>query len=224
MRILVVEDTERIASAIKQGLEQESYAVDVEHDGNNGLHTGLSEPYDLIILDIMLPSIDGVAVCRQLRKNGITTPILMLTAKSQDKDIVTGLDAGADDYLPKPFSFDVLLARIRALLRRPESKKEVMFGIADLTLEPSSRQVARAGKVIRLSLKEYAILEYLIRNKDTACSKESIMSHVWDFDADILPNTLEVFISYLRAKIDKPFDTPLIHTVHGFGFKLSETK
>ena len=221
MRILVVEDTVRIADAIKQGLEQESYAVDIENDGDDGLRAALSEPYDLIILDIMLPTIDGVTICREIRKKGNTKPVLMLTAKSQDNDVVTGLDAGADDYLSKPFSFDVLLARIRALLRRPEGATEDILTVGDLKLEPASRKVSRAGKEIKLSLKEYAVLEYLMRNKNTACSKETIISHVWDFDADILPNTLEVFISYLRAKIDKPFDKNLIHTVHGFGFKIS---
>lgn len=223
MRILVVEDTERIANAIKQGLEQESYAVDVENDGDDGLRAAVNEPYDLIILDIMLPSVDGVTICREVRKEGIATPILMLTAKSQDQDIVTGLDAGADDYLPKPFSFDILLARIRALLRRPDATKGDVLTVGDLTLDSASRKVSRAGEEIKLSLKEYAILEYLMRNKGIACSKDTIISHVWDFDADILPNTLEVFISYLRAKIDKPFGKRLIHTVHGFGFKVSES-
>lgn len=223
MRILVVEDTVRIAAAIKEGLEQESYAVDVEHDGDDGLRAALNEPYDLIILDIMLPTLDGVTVCREIRKAEITTPILMLTAKSQSHDVVTGLDAGADDYLAKPFSFDILLARIRALLRRPQDTQTDILSIGDLTLELSSRTLTRHGQEINLSRKEYAVLEYLLRNAGKACSKETIMSHVWDFEADILPNTLEVFITYLRAKIDKPFSYPLIHTIRGFGYKLSET-
>lgn len=222
MRILVVEDSETIASAIKEGLEQEGYAVDVEHDGESGFRTALYEPYDVIVLDVMLPSKDGVTVCRELRENKVTTPVLMLTAKTQNGDVVTGLDAGADDYLGKPFSFDVLLARLRALLRRPKETLHDTLKVADIELDTASRTVARAGKTIDLSRKEYAILEYLMRNPGRACSKEEIMQHVWDFDADILPNTLEVFITYLRAKVDKPFDKPLIHTVRGFGYKISE--
>ncbi len=223
MRILVVEDTKRIAEAIKSGLEQEGYAVDVEHDGDEGLRTALHGPYDLIVLDIMLPTLDGISVCRELRKSKVKTPILMLTAKSQNYDVVSGLDAGADDYLPKPFSFEVLLARIRALLRRPQDTASDTLSVGDLTLQTSKRKVTRGGKQIDLSRKEYALLEYLLRNTDKACSKSNIIEHVWDFDADILPNTLEVFITYLRAKVDKPFKKPLIHTVRGFGYKASET-
>jgi DNA-binding response OmpR family regulator len=222
MRILVIEDTKRIALAIKEGLEQESYAVDVAYDGEEGRNAALHEPYDLIILDLLLPSIDGITVCRELRSANITAPILMLTAKNQEYDIVNGLDAGADDYLAKPFSFDVLLARMRALLRRPHNTTKEVLSIGDLELELSTHKVTRAGHGIELSRKEYALLEYLLRNAGKACSKESIISHVWDFDADILPNTLEVFIVYLRAKIDKPFSYPLIHTVRGFGYRMSE--
>jgi DNA-binding response OmpR family regulator len=223
MRILVVEDAMSIARAIKEGLEQEGYAVDVERDGDDGLRAATYEPYDLIILDILLPSKDGVAVCRELRAGGVSTPILMLTAKTQDNDVVMGLNAGADDYLAKPFSFDVLLARIRALLRRPQAVTPDILVVGDLRLDAATRNVERAGKPIDLSRKEYAILEYLMRHADRACSKDEIMQHVWDFDADILPNTLEVFITYLRAKVDKPFDRSLIQTVRGFGYKVSET-
>lgn len=222
MRILVVEDTATIARALKEGLEQESYAVDVESDGDDGLRAALYEPYDLIILDVMLPSKDGIAVCRELRENAVSTPVLMLTAKTQDGDIVTGLNAGADDYLAKPFSFDVLLARIRALLRRPQEVKPDLLVVGDLKLDIANRTAERAGKTLDLSRKEFAILEYLMRNPDRACSKDEIMQHVWDFDADILPNTLEVFMTYLRAKVDKPFGSPLIQTVRGFGYKVSQ--
>jgi DNA-binding response OmpR family regulator len=222
MRILVVEDSQTIAGAIKEGLEQEGYAVDVEYDGESGLRAALYEPYDVIVLDVMLPSKDGIAVCRELRENKVSTPVLMLTAKTQNGDVVTGLDAGADDYLGKPFSFDVLLARLRALLRRPKEALQDTLTVADIELDTASRTVTRAGKAVDLSRKEYAILEYLMRNPGRACSKEEIMQHVWDFDADILPNTLEVFITYLRAKIDKPFNQPLIQTVRGFGYKISE--
>lgn len=222
MRILVVEDTATIARALKEGLEQESYAVDVESDGDDGLRAALYEPYDLIILDVMLPSKDGIAVCRELRESAVSTPVLMLTAKTQDGDIVTGLNAGADDYLAKPFSFDVLLARIRALLRRPQEVKPDLLVVGDLKLDIANRTAERAGKTLDLSRKEFAILEYLMRNPDRACSKDEIMQHVWDFDADILPNTLEVFMTYLRAKVDKPFGSPLIQTVRGFGYKVSQ--
>ena len=223
MRVLVVEDTVRIADTIKIGLEQEGYAVDVEYDGEVGLLAGLNEPYDIIILDVMLPGLDGIAVCRQLREAGITTPVLMLTAKAQERDVVEGLNVGADDYLAKPFSYDVLLARLRALLRRPGNfMADDQLSVGDLTMSLSGHSVKRGSTDINLSKKEFAILEYLLRNKGKACSKDTIISHVWNFDADILPNTLEVFITYLRAKIDKPFDDPLIHTVRGFGYEVSE--
>lgn len=219
---MVVEDTATIARALKEGLEQEGYAVDVESDGDDGLRAALYEPYDLIVLDIMLPSKDGIAVCRELRESAISTPVLMLTAKTQDGDIVTGLNAGADDYLAKPFSFEVLLARMRALLRRPQEVKPDLLTVGDLKLDAANRTAERAGKTLDLSRKEFAILEYLMRNTGRACSKDEIMQHVWDFDADILPNTLEVFMTYLRAKVDKPFDTALIQTVRGFGYKISQ--
>ena len=223
MRVLVIEDTVRIADTIKVGLTQEGYAVDVEYDGENGLLAGLNEPYDIIILDVMLPGLDGISVCRQLREGNITIPILMLTAKAQDRDVVEGLNVVADDYLAKPFSFDVLLARMRALLRRPVSAVTDELSVGDLTMSVSSRTVSRGVTPIDLSRKEFAILEYLLRNKGRVCSKSDIISHVWDFDADILPNTLEVFITYLRAKVDKPFDAPLIHTVRGFGYSVGTT-
>jgi DNA-binding response OmpR family regulator len=224
MRVLVVEDTIRIADAVKVGLEQEGYAVDVEYDGESGLLAGLNEPYDVIVLDVMLPDQDGFTVCKKLRDSKITTPVLMLTAKTQDRDIIEGLNAGADDYLAKPFSFEVLLARIRALLRRPTDLVSDDLFVGDLSMSVSSRTVKRDHREIDLSRKEFAILEYLLRNKGSACSKDQIISHVWDFDADILPNTLEVFITYLRAKVDKPFNYPLIHTVRGFGYKIEDRK
>lgn len=223
MRILVVEDERRIAQAIKEGLEQESYAVDVEYNGEDGLNAGLAEEYDLIMLDVMMPIMNGYEVCRELRNDGIKTPILMLTAKDQDKDIVEGLDVGADDYLAKPFSFSVLLARIRALLRRPTASLPQQLVVGTLKLDPVRKEVERSGQTIGLSAKEFAILEYFMRNQDRVLSKNNIMAHVWNFDSDILPNNIEVFITYLRAKIDKPFnEKPLIHTVRGFGYKLSE--
>ena len=221
MRILVIEDEAKIAQAVKDGLEQDYYAVDVARDGESGLNTALNDGYDLIILDIMLPKMDGFEVCRRLREASDHTPVLMLTAKDQDHDVVQGLNTGADDYLAKPFSFDVLLARVKALLRRPPDGLGEVLGVADLTLDTITKEVKRDGKTIRLSAKEYALLEYLLRNEGKVLSKNIIITHVWDFDADILPNTVEVFIAYLRAKVDKPFEgAELIHTVRGFGYRL----
>jgi DNA-binding response OmpR family regulator len=221
MRILVVEDEHKIAQALKRGLEQEHYAVDLAFDGEDGLASALAEPYDLIVLDRMLPGRDGVSVCQELRNSGNHTPILMLTAKDHVRDRVAGLDAGADDYLVKPFSFEELLARMRALLRRPHDAVHTVLEVADLQLDTANYTVVRAGTPITLSSKEFALLEYLMRNQGRVLSKDTIMSHVWDFDADILPNTVEVYIGYLRNKIDKPFKgPPLIHTRRGFGYTL----
>jgi DNA-binding response OmpR family regulator len=223
MRLLIVEDEHRIARAIKEGLEQERYAVDVEFDGESGYGAAVAEDYDLIILDVMMPGMDGYEVCRRLRQDGKHTPIIMLTAKDQTADIVKGLDTGADDYLAKPFSFEVLLARVRALLRRPQQALGESLEVGDLVLDTVAQKVTRQGKEIQLSSKEYALLEYLMRNQGRILSKNNIISHVWDFDADILPNTVEVFMNYLRAKVDKPFKTPLLHTVRGFGYKIQAT-
>lgn len=222
MRILLIEDDIAISRLLKEGLEDESYAVDVAHDGSEGYRTASADEYDVIILDIMLPEMNGYEVCRALRNDGNKTPILMLTARDAERDIVEGLDTGADDYLAKPFSFDVLLARIRALLRRPNEKLEEILQVGDLKLDPSSKKVTRASQEINLTAKEYGVLEYLMRNKGKVLSKEQIISHVWDFDADVLPNNVELFIMFLRRKIDKPFKSKLIHTVSGFGYKLEE--
>ena len=222
MRILLVEDDTAIARSLKEGLEDEAYVVDVANDGSEGYRTAVADDYDVIILDIMLPGMNGYEVCRALRNDGNKTPILMLTARDTERDIVEGLDTGADDYLAKPFSFDVLLARIRALLRRPNEKLEEILQVGDLKLDPSSKKVTRASQEINLTAKEYGVLEYLMRNKGKVLSKEQIISHVWDFDADVLPNNVELFIMFLRRKIDKPFKSKLIHTVSGFGYKLEE--
>lgn len=223
MRLLVVEDEHRIARAIKDGLEQEHYAVDVEFDGESGYGAASAEEYDLIILDVMMPGMNGYEVCHKLRADGNHTPIIMLTAKDQTADVVKGLNNGADDYLAKPFSFEVLLARIRALLRRPQQSLGEVLTVGDLSLDTTTKQVTRAAKSITLSSKEYALLEYLMRNQGRILSKNNIITHVWDFDADILPNTVEVFMNYLRGKVDKPFKKPLLHTVRGFGYKIEAT-
>jgi len=224
MRILIVEDERKIAHALRKGLMQESFAVDVCYDGDDGMSFALDEDYDLIILDRMLPGdYDGLAICQELRKRKKSTPILLLTAKDKVHDRVEGLNAGADDYLVKPFAFEELLARIRTLLRRPQQVLPTVLQLQDLTLDTQSFEVKRAGKPITLTSKEFALLEYLLRNQGRIVSKEVIMSHVWDYDADILPNTVEVYVGYLRSKIDKAFasEQPLLHTVRGFGYKLS---
>ncbi len=224
MRILVVEDEHKIANSIKKGLEQESYAVDVAFDGTGGLDLATGEEYDAIILDILLPGIGGIEICKTLRKQKNHTPILMLTAKGQITDKVEGLDAGADDYLTKPFAFEELLARIRALTRRPHSSTGTVLSVGDLSLDTISYEVKRAGRHIPLSSKEFSLLEYLLRHPNQTLTKDQIISHVWNYDADVLPNTVEVYVGYLRSKIDKPFPKSpvLIHTVRGFGYKLGE--
>lgn len=224
MRILVVEDEHRIAGTIKKGLTQERYAVDVCYDGNEGYDLAVTEDYDLIILDLLLPGMTGITVCQELRKNNIHTPILMLTAKAQIQERIEGLDSGADDYLTKPFSFEELLARIRALARRPKQTSSPVLAVGDLTLHPKAYTTTRAGRPIQLTGKEFSLLEYLLRNAGKILTKQEITNHVWDYDADILPNTIEVYIRNLRNKIDRPFPNamPLIHTVRGFGYKIGE--
>ena len=224
MRILIIEDEQRLAKAIKKGLEQETYAVDIAFDGISGFDLAAVEDYDLIILDLMLPGMDGIQVCKKLRKEeGISTPILMLTARGRLDDKVKGLNAGGDDYLVKPFAFEELLARIKAITRRPkDSILPNILAANGLSLNTLTYEVKRAGKKIKLSKKEYALLEYLLRNAGRILTKDQIISHVWDYDADILPNTVEVFIGYLRNKIDRPFKqkSPLIKTVRGFGYRI----
>lgn len=222
MRILVIEDDHKIANAVKKGLEQESFAVDVSYDGRDGLGSALTIDYDLIIIDRMLPEVDGIKICAALRDKKINVPILFLTAKDKIKDRVEGLNAGADDYLVKPFAFVELLARVRALLRRPSKKVENILAIDDLSLNTLTFEVLRGKSIIKLSSKEFALLEYLMRNPKRILTKDNIISHVWDYDADILPNTVEVYIGYLRNKIDKPFKNKpeLIQTARGFGYKI----
>jgi DNA-binding response OmpR family regulator len=226
MRVLVVEDEHKIANSIKKGLEQETYAVDVAYDGEAGYALAITEDYDVIILDIMMPKMNGIEVCKKLRNRQVHTPILILTAKGQLNDKVDGLNAGADDYLVKPFAFVELLARIRALGRRPRNSIGSAIVVDDLCLDTITYEVTRGGMAIDLSKKEFALLEYLMRNKDRILSKEQIISHVWDYESDILPNTVEVYIGYLRGKIDRPFrdSSSLIHTARGFGYKIGRDK
>ncbi len=224
MRVLVVEDEHKIANAIKKGLHRESYAVDIVHDGIEGYDLASSEQFDVIVLDIMLPGLDGIEICMKLREQQIHTPILMLTAKSQIEDKVVGFNSGADDYLTKPFAFAELLVRIKALTRRPQSSIGTILSVGDLAIDTNNYEVKRAGQKIRLSNKEYSLLEYLVRHKDKVITKEQIINHVWNYDSDVLPNSVEVYIKHLRTKIDEPFpDKHLIHTVKGFsGYKISE--
>jgi len=222
MRILVVEDEHRIANSIKKGLEQELYAVDVTYNGLDGFDLASTEDYDLLVLDLMLPGLTGLSICRQLRQKNIHTPILILTAKGQIEDKVEGLDSGADDYLTKPFSFEELLARIRALTRRPKKSLSTILTVGDLSLDTTTFEVKRANSLISLSGREFSLLEFFLRHPHQIVTKEKIIGHIWNYDANILPNTVEVYVKNLRRKIDLPFKNlpPLIHTVRGFGYKI----
>lgn len=224
MRILVVEDEHRIANAIKEGLEQERYAVDIAYTGTDGFDLASTETYDVIILDLMLPEMDGITITKGLRKNKIHIPILMLTAKGQVQEKVEGLDSGADDYLTKPFSFEELLARVRALSRRPKESVDEVLSVGDLQLNSQLHEVKRNGKIINLTAKEFSLLEYLMKNVNKILSKDQMIEHVWSYNSDVLPNTVEVYIRNLRNKIDLSFrkKKPLIKTVRGFGYKISE--
>jgi len=221
MRILIIEDEHKIARALKKALEQESYAVDVAYNGDDGYAMATTEPYDAMIIDRMLPGdYNGLDILTHLRDVQIHTPVLFLTALDSVSQRAEGLNSGADDYLIKPFALEELLARVRALLRRPVEQTATILKAGDLSLNTVTYEVRRAGKAISLTSKEFALLEYFLRNPNRPLSKEMIISHVWNYDADILPNTVEVYVRYLRAKIDTPFPKPLIHTMRGFGYKL----
>lgn len=221
MRILVVEDEHKIARAVARALEQENYAVDVAYDGDEGYAMATTEPYDLAIIDRMIPGeYNGLDIVKAMREEKIHTPVLLLTALGTTADKTKGLDSGADDYLVKPFALAELLARVRALLRRPAEQKGTVLKADDLELDTTTFRVTRGGKEIHLTSKEFALLEFLLRNQGRPSNKETIVAHVWDYDADILLNTVEVYIKYLRAKVDEPFDKQLIKTVRGFGYKI----
>jgi heavy metal response regulator len=222
MRILVVEDEKKVARFIQQGLEEEHYAVDVTHDGNEGLAMAESGNYDVIVLDVLLPGKDGFAITRELRAARVTTPILMLTAKTATEDKVAGLDSGADDYLTKPFAFAELLARVRSLLRRGTQEKTTLLTVADLELDTVTHRARRGGKSIELTAKEYALLEFLLRNKDRVLSRTIIAEHIWDYHFDTGTNLIDVYINHVRNKVDSGFELKLIHTVRGVGYVLKE--
>jgi len=223
MRILLVEDDKKVASFIRKGLEEEGYAVDVAADGEAGLFMGLDRLHDLIILDVMLPKKPGFQVLRELRQAKVATPVLMLTARDTIEDKVQGLDAGADDYLTKPFVFAELLARVRALLRRRAEARSPRLQVANLVLDPATRSVTRGGQPITLTNREFALLEYLMRNAGRVLTRTAITEHVWDYDFDSGTNVIDVYVNYLRKKVDAGHEPKLLHTVRGAGYVLRES-
>ena len=222
MRILVVEDEKKVSSFIKRGLEEEKYEVDTAVDGEEGLKLATERPYDLIVLDWMLPKKDGLTMVKELREKKIFTSVLMLTAKDSLEDIVAGLDSGSDDYLTKPFAFAELLARVRALLRRSEMDKGAELRFADLRLDPVTHKVWRKDKEIDLTAKEYGLLEYFMRNPNQVLTRTMIADHVWDYTFDTFTNIIDVYVNYLRKKIDRDEEKKLIHTVRGVGYIFKE--
>ena len=220
MRILIVEDEKKIADFIKRGLREENYAVDAALDGLEGLRMAEENPYDLVILDVMLPGMDGLTLCAKLREHGFAKPILMLTAKDLVEDKVKGLDSGANDYLAKPFAFEELLARIRALLRKTPDQPSTTLKAGDLELDLRTHKALRAGRELVLSVKEFALLEYLLRNQGAIVTRTMISEHVWDINFDTATNVIDVYINYLRRKIDDGRAKKLIHTVRGKGYIL----
>jgi DNA-binding response OmpR family regulator len=220
MRILLVEDDAKVASFIRKGLEEEQYQVDLAEDGETGLAQALAGDHDLLILDIMLPKRDGMSVLTEVRRRHLDTPVLMLTAKDEIDDRVAGLNAGCDDYLPKPFAFAELLARTRALLRRRAGEKSVMLRAGDLVLDPIAHRVTRAGRLIELTSREYSLLQYLLQHPDQVLTRTMIAEQVWGYDFDNFSNVVDVYVNYLRNKIDRGFEPKLIQTVRGVGYLL----
>ncbi|MBW6510426.1 MAG: response regulator transcription factor [Desulfuromonadales bacterium] len=223
MRILVVEDEQKVAGFIQRGLEEEGYKVELALDGEEGIEKGMTGAFDLILMDIMLPKKDGIAVIRELRENNIMTPVLCLTARDSVDDKVIGLDIGADDYLAKPFAFAELVARCRALIRRGTSDRGAEIHFADLRLDPVTHKVWRSGKEIELTSKEYALMEYFMRNPNKVLTRTMIAENVWDYSFDSFTNIIDVYVNYLRNKIDRDYDKKLIHTVRGSGYVLKES-
>ncbi|MGH8897068.1 MAG: response regulator transcription factor [Egibacteraceae bacterium] len=220
MRVLVVEDEKRLAAGLRNGLEAEGFAVDVALDGTDGLWMARENPYDALVLDIMLPGINGYKICATLREEGVWTPILMLTAKDGEWDEVEGLDTGADDYLTKPFSYAVLVARLRALLRRGARERPAVLQAGDLRLDPAAKRVWRGDVEVDLTARELALLEFLLRRRGEVVSKREILQHVWDYDFEGDPNIVEVYVRHLRNKLDRPFDRSSIETIRGAGYRL----
>ncbi|NIA20231.1 MAG: heavy metal response regulator transcription factor [Xanthomonadaceae bacterium] len=224
MKILVIEDEKKVANFLQKGLKEEQYVVDVAYDGLDGEHLATTNDYDLILLDIMLPGKDGIEILKTLRQRQINIPVIMLTAKEMVEDKVEGFNAGCDDYISKPFSFEELLVRIRAVLRRGSGALSNVLTFADLTLDLISHKVIRDGREIELTAKEYTLLEYLVRNPNRVLTRTMIAEHVWDYNYDSFTNVIDVYINYLRNKVDRGFATKLIHTVRGVGYVLKEEK
>ena len=222
MRVLIVEDEQRIAAFLERGLKEEGWAVDVVHNGDDALDWAAAAEYDVMVLDVLLPGRDGFTVCRELRARGAQTPVLMLTTRDAVDDRVTGLDSGADDYLVKPFAFKELLARLRALTRRQGDSRSTELRVGDLTLDTLTRTARRGEKRIELTAKEYSLLEYLLRHPGRLLSRTQIAEHVWNFDFYSESNVVDVYIRYLRRKIDEGFEHKLIKTVRGAGYKISD--
>ena len=220
MRVLLVEDEVKMARAIRRGLEQETYSVDVCADGDDALRRSLDNEYDAIVLDVMLPGRDGFSVCREMRTHGRWAPILMLTARDAVEDRIRGLDAGADDYLVKPFAFGELLARLRAMVRRGTPERPATLEADDVVLDPATHKVRRAGEPIDLTPKEFALLEFLMRHPDEVLSRTRILEHVWDMNYDGFSNVVDVYVGYLRRKLEVPFDRPFIRTIRGVGYQV----
>ncbi len=218
MRLLIVEDEKKVAGFIKKGLEEETYAVDVAYDGEEGFHLAELNQYDMIILDLMLPKMDGLEVLTRLRDKKVNTPILLLTAKDAVEDKVTGLNKGADDYLTKPFAFSELLARVRSLLRRGQAETKTELKVSDLSLDLVSHKVIRNGEEIELTGKEYSLLEYFMRNEGKVLTRTMIAEHVWDYNFDTFTNVIDVYVNHLRKKIDKKYPVKLLHTLRGIGY------
>ncbi|MDE0204659.1 MAG: response regulator transcription factor [Candidatus Tectomicrobia bacterium] len=222
MRLLVIEDEQKVANFIRQGLEEEGYAVDHAADGASGLRIALEGLHDVIVLDVMLPKLDGLSVLQQLRQANVATPVLLLTVRATIEDKVLGLDAGADDYLTKPFAFEEFVARVRALLRRRAETAPPVLQVADLALDPARRVVSRAGRKIDLTPREFALLDYFMRNPDRVLTRTMIANRVWDYSFDAATNVIDVYVNYLRRKIDTGHDSKLLHTVRGVGYVMKE--
>jgi heavy metal response regulator len=222
MRILVVEDEKKVASFIQRGLEGEGFSVEVAYDGESGVEIGSQDTFDLILMDVMLPKMDGLQAIKALREKGVESPVLCLTAKDTVEDIVAGLDSGSDDYLTKPFAFAELLARVRALVRRGTQERGAEITYADLRLDPVAHKVWRSDSEIDLTAKEYALLEFFMRNPETTLTRTMIAEHVWDYTFDSFTNIIDVYVNYLRKKVDRDYTNKLIHTVRGIGYVLKE--
>jgi DNA-binding response OmpR family regulator len=221
VRVLVVEDEVRLAEALQVGLQAEGFTADVAHDGEQGLHLAVERPYDAVVLDVMLPKLNGYRVCQRLRAAGNWVPVLMLSAKDGEYDQAEGLDVGADDYMVKPFSYVVLVARLRALIRRGAPARPAVLLAGDLGLDPAKHEVRRGGQPIELTPREFALLEYLMRRRDEVVAKQDILEHVWDAHYDGDPNVVEVYVGYLRRKVDAPFGRHSLQTIRGAGYRLT---